>query len=173
MSTDTHADYRTMPPPADEFSGPFVLAHAIDSAGFRYYWATEGMPSSALPFAPASDCMSLEKLLEHMSQLAGWMLVSLPGKASVEGGNDSSDPRAHTLACLAACSANVRSMSAAELQSLVLTRGDDTLPIWNILNGPVADFLTHVGQVATWRRLAGCPAPAPRYLDGLGPADQS
>ncbi|UCG69459.1 MAG: hypothetical protein JSV09_00075 [Thermoplasmata archaeon] len=30
-------------------------------------------------------------------------------------------------------------------------------PIWNIINGPLCDALTHVGQLASWRRLNGNP----------------
>ena len=45
--------------------------------------------------------------------------------------------------------------------------------MWNLLNGPLADFLTHVGQITAWRRIAGCPAPAPQYLLGLAPIDDS
>ena len=37
--------------------------------------------------------------------------------------------------------------------------GDDDLdfPFWNAINGPVADALSHVGQVVSYRRAAGNP----------------
>ena len=34
---------------------------------------------------------------------------------------------------------------------------DKNFPIWNILNGPLCDALTHVGQINSWRRLHGNP----------------
>lgn len=30
-------------------------------------------------------------------------------------------------------------------------------PIWYLINGPLADALTHVGQINAWPRLAGNP----------------
>ena len=34
------------------------------------------------------------------------------------------------------------------------------LPIWNLINGPVADGLHHVGQIGTYRRASGNPMEA-------------
>ena len=31
------------------------------------------------------------------------------------------------------------------------------LPFWYWINGPLADALTHVGQITSWRRIAGNP----------------
>jgi hypothetical protein len=36
-------------------------------------------------------------------------------------------------------------------------------PIDKLLQGPIADALTHVGQLAMMRRLAGCPIPGENY----------
>jgi hypothetical protein len=35
--------------------------------------------------------------------------------------------------------------------------GDSVLPFWNLLNGPIADVLWHVGQVVSFRRSSGNP----------------
>jgi hypothetical protein len=37
-------------------------------------------------------------------------------------------------------------------------------PVEKLFQGPVADALTHVGQLAMMRRLAGCPIKAENYL---------
>ena len=31
------------------------------------------------------------------------------------------------------------------------------LPFWYWINGPLADALTHVGQITSWRRISGNP----------------
>jgi hypothetical protein len=33
-------------------------------------------------------------------------------------------------------------------------------PLWNLLNGPLADAINHVGQIVSFRRSAGNPIPA-------------
>jgi hypothetical protein len=45
------------------------------------------------------------------------------------------------------------------------------LPFWHIVNGPVADALTHVGQINSFRRLAGNPTPKANVFWGLPPRD--
>lgn len=170
MSTD----YSAMPAPAQDVSGPSVLAYAIDSAGYRYHWATEGLPETALGFLPAPGSMSIGGLLEHMEQLAGWLQSTLTGTAALKTGSGLVPTRTGTFASLGACSAAVRAMSSTDLQSVRMARGSgDPLPMWNIIHGPIADFLTHVGQVTAWRRLSGCPAPVPRYALGLGPVEEA
>ena len=52
---------------------------------------------------------------------------------------------------------------------LLGSSGPDTRPFWNAINGPLADFLTHVGQVNAWRRLMGRPAPRADVFRGLPP----
>ncbi len=32
-------------------------------------------------------------------------------------------------------------------------------PFWLVINGPLSDALTHIGQIATLRRIAGSPVP--------------
>ena len=41
-------------------------------------------------------------------------------------------------------------------------------PIWNFINGPLADALTHVGQINSFRRMAGNPVPKVNVFKGLG-----
>ena len=46
----------------------------------------------------------------------------------------------------------------------ILSRGERLhAPIERLLQGPVADALTHVGQLAMLRRLAGCPIRGENY----------
>jgi hypothetical protein len=47
----------------------------------------------------------------------------------------------------------------------------DGNPFWYIINGPLADALTHVGQINSFRRMAGNPAPKARVFLGAPPKD--
>jgi hypothetical protein len=51
------------------------------------------------------------------------------------------------------------------------SRGD-TLPIWNMVNGPLADSLTHIGQILSWRRIAGSPPVPADVFRGRPPGRQ-
>jgi hypothetical protein len=42
-------------------------------------------------------------------------------------------------------------------------------PFWHLLNGPLADALTHVGQINVFRRLAGNPTPKAGLFMGQPP----
>ena len=59
------------------------------------------------------------------------------------------------------------SMSDEELAAIQIRE----LPFWHIVNGPVADALTHVGQINSFRRLAGNPTPEANVFRGLPPRD--
>jgi hypothetical protein len=37
--------------------------------------------------------------------------------------------------------------------------GKQEYPFWNLVNGPIADAIWHVGQVVTFRRASGNPLP--------------
>ena len=61
-------------------------------------------------------------------------------------------------------------MTEADLEAVRIrsSRGD-SLPLWNMVNGPLADSLTHIGQVLSWRRLAGSPPPPADVFRGRPP----
>lgn len=167
-------DYSAMPAHPSHATAASTLAYAIDSSGYRYYWATENLPETALGFLPAPGIMSLGGLLEHLEQLAGWVQSALTGTAALKTSSGLVPTRTSTLASLGACSAAVRAMAPADLEAVTVAHGSGPpLRIWNLIHGPLADFLTHVGQVRSWRRLSGCPAPVPRYALGLGPAEEA
>ena len=57
-------------------------------------------------------------------------------------------------------------------QLAVHTSRGEEFPFWNLVNGPLADALTHIGQVNSWRRIAGKPAPPADVFRGLPPGEQ-
>ena len=52
---------------------------------------------------------------------------------------------------------------------IIFQRGEDSseFPFWNMLNGPIADAIYHVGQVVSFRRSSGNPIhPGVRVFTG-------
>ncbi len=174
-----YQDIPAAPPRAD---GGGVLARLVDGLAFRYRWATEGLGDEHLELRPCDEAMSLGALLEHVRLLCDWVLRSMTGERS-DGepaglGDERARPasavegaRAATLASLASLRARVLEMSAAELLAVRITGSRSKQPesFWCIVNGPLADALTHVGQINAWRRVAGIPAPAADVFRGKGP----
>jgi hypothetical protein len=61
------------------------------------------------------------------------------------------------------------SMNDKELMSITINKK----PFWHIINGPIADALTHVGQINSFRRLAGNPTPKVNVFIGLPPENKN
>jgi hypothetical protein len=177
----THAmsalPYATLPPAPEMLTGPGVLARLVDGMGFRYRWATEGLVGVDLSFRANPEALTLGELLVHMHGLLGWVASSVRGPSVPEPDRLTPRPeawpelRADTLVRLVDLRQLLLETPAEQLAAVTLT-GDPEKgpePFWNAINGPLADFLTHVGQVASWRRMAGNPAPRADVFRGRPP----
>jgi hypothetical protein len=170
--TASNTDYTTLPDPPASMSAGAVLSRLCDGIGFRYRWATEGIGPGDLRFAPAAGCMTLAELLAHILELLEWVARHLGMDVTAVGPADG-DPaalRSRTIGLAADLAARFRGMTDADLDAVRISssRGD-SLPLWNMVNGPLADSLTHVGQVLSWRRLAGSPPPPADVFRGRPP----
>lgn len=173
--------YTTLPPAPDHISGPGVLARLVDGMGFRYRWATEGLTGDELTYRTCDEAFTLGEVLAHMDMLLLWIEGSVRGSLESEPAQldhgykvtpkEWPELRECTLARLVDLRALLHGTQPEDLAQVTLT-GDPKKgpePFWNAINGPMADFLTHVGQVASWRRLAGNPAPRADVFRGLPP----
>ena len=116
-------------------------------------------------FRPAPDCMSIEELVRHVRSLVNWVCLSM-GLDRFERG-DISLTRGHILEMIRALREALSSMSDEELKGITI----DGRPFWHIINGPISDALTHVGQINSFRRLAGNPTPKANVFVGSPPRD--
>ncbi len=161
--TASTGDYTTLPDPPASMGAGAVLSRLCDGIGFRYRWATEGLVAKELGFSPGPGCMTLGELLGHILELLEWIAANLGMEElpTAAAGDDPDALRRRTIGLAAALSARFKKMSEGDLDAVRIrsSRGD-SLPVWNVVNGPLADSLTHIGQVLSWRRLAGSP-PAP------------
>jgi len=147
------------PPPAVDAAG--VLARLVETLGFRYHWATEGLRSADLAFAPAAGAMELRALLRHIHALVVRVDVGLGGVAGPVTEPADDELRAATLSYLHATAHRLR----VGRVDLAARPG-----FWRLINGPLTDALTHVGQINAWRRACGNPAVRVRFMEGKGPS---
>jgi len=157
--------YREIPAYPDSFSAETVAARMIDGLGFRYYWATEGLRPEDLAFRPTPEARSSEETIDHILGLVTILMNSLKNQPNVRSGEETSPltfevKRRKTLEMLKETSDMLKhSEKQLENLSIVQVSGDTRreFPFWNMLNGPIADALWHVGQVVTFRRSSGNP----------------
>lgn len=185
MPSPSESSYQSLPEPPVETGAVTVLVRLLDGMAFRYRWAVEGLAPDDVAFTPGHGAMSLGQLLLHMRQLVCWVGDNVrAGRAGVEPvawsdagaalDDPGEDPQAlagQTLATIVSLRGDLLALGDDGLGVIRLlgSSGRDTHPFWNAINGPLADFLTHVGQVNSWRRLMGRPAPRADVFRGRPP----
>ncbi len=161
--TDT-LPYYEIPPAPQTYSANAVLARTIDGLGYRYFWATEGLTAADLEYTPGNHGRKTEVVLEHLNGLSEVIMNATLGKPNVRPRPERiltwEEKRVETLHNLKAASDYLRTeKSNIEDTKVIFQRGEQTseFPVWNLLNGPLADAIYHVGQIVSFRRSAGNP----------------
>lgn len=132
-----------------------ALRHVLVALGDRFEHAVEGVPEGFGEFDAGNDTRRPVELVRHLRGLlrltaAAWRGAD-PVALEPEGWDDE----------LTAFRVELRELDA--LLRAVPTPAGST-PAARILQGPLLDALTHVGQLLTLRRLAGAPAERRRYF---------
>ncbi len=158
----TELPYYSVPDCPEEKSATNTIARFIDGLGFRYRLATEGLTDQDIKFRPADGSMNMMELLNHVYGLATFSNRFFGGpKNPTERPETFADIRMDTLTLLFDLSTRLKNMDDVELDNFNLRDrlGLERVPFWYFLNGPIADALTHVGQITSWRRINGNPQP--------------
>ena len=161
---DQDLSFRSIEEYPPHVNGPSVIARLLDSLGFRFYWATEGLRPDDYNFSPGSGCQSIGELMGHVWGLVNWTALSVIGTGE-QRPEEPPSQRARALAMLGVLRAHFATLSDAELSAITI----DDWPFWHMLNGPVADALAHVGQINSFRRLAGNPTPRAKLFIAMPP----
>jgi hypothetical protein len=132
-----------------------IVLRLIDGLGYRFYWATEGLSAGDYAYSPGAGCQTIGGLVGHVWGLVNWVHATVVGEGAPQRPADLDEQRLHVLAVLAAMRAHLAVLDEAALFALQI----DGHPFWHVLNGPLSDALTHVGQIASFRRLHGNPVP--------------
>jgi len=160
--------YFSIPSEPRTINAACVLARMVDGLGFRYYWATEGLRKKDLSFRCSPESFSVKEVMFHILQLCAWMDHSLGGKKTPSFAGPPPQPeqiRASTLGRLQTLSRRLKKMKNTDLKTFKVK----TWPFWYLINGPLADALTHVGQINAWRRQSGNPAQRVSFFQGTPP----
>ncbi len=132
-----------------------VLLRLIDGLGYRFHWATAELTASDYAFSPGAGCQTIGALVAHVWGLVNWIHATVAGEGAAWRPSDPAEQRLHALALLSAVRDRLATLDGDALFALHI----DGHPFWHLLNGPLSDALTHVGQIASFRRLHGNPVP--------------
>ena len=166
--------YYTLPEPPAEMNATGVLIRLVDSFVFRYRWATEGLREEDMEFKACDSSMALSELLGHIHGLITVTDAFITGsdREKIEA-TSLEERRRRTLELTVKIREALHGLDDDYLEGrryLVPWAGEE-YPLWYLLNGPLSDALTHVGQVASWRRINGNPIPGANVFYGTPPKE--
>jgi hypothetical protein len=122
-----------------------LLRHALAALAYRTTRALEGAPPQFAGFTGAGRKPA--EILAHMGDLFDWALSAALGKE-----------RWHNSHPLGWVDEQHRFFGALQsFDAFLATGGELHAPVERLLQGPVADAMTHVGQLTMLRRMAGSP----------------
>lgn len=131
-----------------------LLRHAVATLAYRAGKAMRGAPAEFAAFRAATDSRTPGEILAHLGDLFDWALVLADGKHVW-----------HTSPPLEWQAGMARFFDALEAFDRRLASPQPLAASpEKLFQGPVADALTHVGQIAMLRRMAGCPCRAENYF---------
>jgi hypothetical protein len=131
-----------------------MLRHTLATLAYRGGKAVRGAPEGFGTFRAAPTTRSPVEILAHIGDLLDWALALANGRH--EWHDSPSRPwEEEVLRFFAALAALDRRLaSEAPLGS----------PPERLFQGPIADALTHVGQITMLRRMAGAPVRGENYF---------
>jgi hypothetical protein len=130
-----------------------LLRHTLATVAYRAARALNGAPEGFAAFDGAGR--QPEQILAHIGDLFDWALSMAQGKR-----------RWHNSQPLAWADEERRFFAALSAFDEYLASVEPLhAPIEGLFQGPVADALTHVGQLAMLRRLARCPIVGESFFD--------
>ena len=111
-------------------------------------------PNGFAAFRPHDTTRTPGEILAHIGDLLDWALRTAQGEYvfKVSAPLAWEDEAARFFAALKA------------LDSYLASEGPLGFPVEKIFQGPIADALTHVGQIALLRRMAGAPIRGESYF---------
>ena len=130
------------------------LRHCVAALAYRGAKALRGAPNGFAEFQLPGDARSPGEILAHMVDLIDWALSLARGKEEWFDSKPLPWDQDVERFFRALQAFDVYLASDAPLHA----------PPERLFQGPVADALTHVGQIATRRRLAGAPVRGENYF---------
>jgi len=131
-----------------------MLRHTVATLAYRAGKALRGAPAEFAEYRAAPDSRTPAEILAHMGDLFEWALRMCDGNR--EWHNAPVIPWDDSVA---------RFFAALEAFDRRLASGAPlSIPAEKLFQGPIADALTHTGQIAMLRRMAGCKMRGENYV---------
>ena len=144
-----------------------LLLHLLATIAFRARYALRGAPESFGSFQAGNEVWTPAELVRHMASVLGYARSCFEGRER---------PRIDPLPDLAAEVTRFHAMLEEVAQHVRAGTELKGMTEEQLLQGPLADALTHVGQLAVLRRLSGSPVQRESFVQAdvdpanLGPA---
>jgi hypothetical protein len=132
-----------------------LLRHIIAVLVYRVSKILRDAPKQFATFRVSPDSRSPGEILEHIGDLFDWALSKSMGKRV------RSEPNLKNWNNTVSRFYN----SVRKFDMFLANENEIDCPVEKLLQGPIADALTHVGQLAMIRRLVGAPVKGENYFD--------
>jgi len=131
-----------------------LLRHTVATLAYRGGKAVSNAPPDFKDFRVAADSRTAGEILAHIGDLLDWALSIAAGKQTWKNSTPLTweDETARFFAALEAFDSYLASDQPLDS------------PVEKLFQGPIADALTHVGQIAMLRRIAGGPIKGENYF---------
>src|SRR5579871_2280470 len=130
-----------------------LFRHTVATLAYRGWKALRNAPAGFGEFHAGEALRTPGEILAHLGDLLDWALSMAVGEKKWQA----STPTSWDEGCN-------RFFAALIKLDAFLASGDPIhAPLEKLFQGPVADALTHVGQIAFLRRMAGAPVKGENY----------
>jgi hypothetical protein len=131
-----------------------LLRHTLATLAYRAGKALRGAPETFTDYGTGENGRTAGRILAHMGDLMDWALSMAQGRQAW-----------HDSVPLAWPQEVDRFFAAVKaLDDYLASDQPLSYPVEKLFQGPVADALTHTGQMAMLRRMAGCPIRGENYF---------
>ncbi len=130
-----------------------LLRHSLATLAYRGGKAVRGAPDSFADFQASPETRTPGQILAHIGDLLEWALSAARGQQQW-----------HESARLPWAQEERRFFAALEaFDAYLASENPLQAPAEKLFQAPIADALTHVGQIAMLRRMAGVPVRAENF----------
>src|SRR5260370_5151359 len=130
-----------------------MLRHTVATLAYRGAKAVRGAPDSFASFRASETTRTPAQILAHVGDLLDWALSIAKGEEAWKNSEplpwNQEIERFH--------------VALASFDQYLSSDGSLSASCERIFQGPIADALTHVGQIAMLRRIAGEPIKGENY----------
>jgi len=130
-----------------------LLRHAVATLAYRAAKTMRGAPESFASYRPAPNAKSPLEVVAHMGDLFDWAVSMAKG----QGKWNTATPQAWGKEC------GRFFATLKAFDDLLASEAEIQYDLTRLFQGPIADALTHTGQLAMLRRLSGAPMKGESY----------